>query len=61
MKLIKGVFEEKLELQFAPSIRAGFPSPADEYLIESLDFNREEHGDRYLFHSKKNHAKQVIF
>ena len=40
MKLIKGVFEEKLELQFAPSIRAGFPSPADEYLIESLDFNR---------------------
>jgi len=42
MKLIKGVFEEKLELQFAPSIRAGFPSPADEYLIESLDFNRDE-------------------
>ena len=41
MKLIKGVFEEKLELQFAPSIRAGFPSPADEYLIESLDFNRD--------------------
>lgn len=30
MKLIKGVFKEKLDLQFAPSIRAGFPSPAEE-------------------------------
>ena len=29
MKLIKGVFEKKLDLQFAPSIKAGFPSPAD--------------------------------
>ncbi len=41
MKLIKGVFEKKLDLQFAPSIKAGFPSPADDYLIESLDFNRD--------------------
>ena len=29
MKLIKGEFAEKLDLLFAPSIRAGFPSPAD--------------------------------
>ena len=29
MKLIKGEFKEKLELQFAPSIKAGFPSPAE--------------------------------
>ena len=41
MKLIKGEFKEKLELQFAPSIKAGFPSPAEDYLNESLDFNRD--------------------
>lgn len=41
MKLITGEFEEKLRLQFAPSIRAGFPSPAEDYLTESLDFNRD--------------------
>ena len=41
MKLIKGEFDEKLELQFANSIKAGFPSPAEDYLGESLDFNRD--------------------
>lgn len=41
MKLIKGEFKEKLDLLFAPSIRAGFPSPADDYLSDSLDFNRD--------------------
>ena len=41
MKLITGEFEKKLQLQFAPSIRAGFPSPAEDYLNESLDFNRD--------------------
>lgn len=41
MKLIKGEFKEKLDLLFAPSIRAGFPSPADDYLSESIDFNRD--------------------
>ena len=41
MKLIKGEFNEKLELQFANSIKAGFPSPAEDYLGESLDFNRD--------------------
>ena len=41
MKLINGEFEEKLRLQFAPSIRAGFPSPAEDYMNESLDFNRD--------------------
>lgn len=41
MKLIKGEFEEQLKLQFAPSIRAGFPSPAADYLNDSLDFNRD--------------------
>ena len=41
MKLIKGEFKEKLDLLFAPSIKAGFPSPAEDYLSESLDFNRD--------------------
>lgn len=41
MKLIKGEFAEKLDLLFAPSIRAGFPSPAEDYMNESLDFNRD--------------------
>ena len=41
MKLISGEFEEQLRLLFAPSIRAGFPSPAEDYLNESLDFNKD--------------------
>jgi len=41
MKLITGEFEEKLRLQFAPFIKAGFPSPAEDYMNESLDFNRD--------------------
>ena len=41
MKLIKGEFKEKLDLLFAPSIRAGFPNSADDNLHESLDFNRD--------------------
>ena len=41
MKLIKGEFKEKLDLIFAPSIRAGYPNSAEEYLRDSLDFNRD--------------------
>ena len=41
MKLITGEFEEQLRLQFAPSIKAGFPSPAEDYMNDSLDFNRD--------------------
>ena len=41
IKLIKGEFEEKVDLLLAPGIRAGFPSPAEDYLRESLDFNRD--------------------
>ena len=41
MKLIKGEFKEQLDLQLAPAIRAGFPSPAEDYLSDSLDFNRD--------------------
>ncbi len=41
MKILKGDFKEELDLKFAPSIKAGFPSPAEDYLRESLDFNRD--------------------
>ena len=41
LKLIKGDFSKTLDLQFAPNIKAGFPSPATDYLHESLDFNRD--------------------
>ena len=41
MKLIKGEFKEKLDLMLAPAIKAGFPSPAEDYLSDSLDFNRD--------------------
>lgn len=39
--IIDSAFEKSLHLQFAPEIRAGFPSPAEEYLHDSLDFNRD--------------------
>lgn len=41
IKILQSDFEKDLELQFAPSIRAGFPSPAEDYLNETLDFNRD--------------------
>ena len=41
IQLIKGEFAESLDLLIAPEIKAGFPSPAEDYLRESLDFNRD--------------------
>ena len=41
IKIIKGEFEKELALLFAPGVKAGFPSPAGDYLHESLDFNRD--------------------
>ena len=41
MKVIKGEFKEKLDLLLAPAIKAGFPSPAEDYLSDSLDFNKD--------------------
>lgn len=41
MKLIKEEFKEKLDLKFAPSIKAGFPSPAEDYLTRTIDFNKD--------------------
>ena len=40
IKIIRGVFETKLDLEHA-SVVAGFPSPADDYRHETLDFNRD--------------------
>lgn len=41
MKIIKGEFGKSLALQLSPAIKAGFPSPAEDYLHDSLDFNRD--------------------
>ena len=41
IQIIQGDFEQKLKLQLAPGIKAGSPSPADDYSHETLDFNRD--------------------
>jgi DNA polymerase V len=41
IKLLKGGYTGQLDLLFAPQIKAGFPSPAEDYMRESLDFNRD--------------------
>lgn len=41
IQIIEGDFNEPLNLLYAPGIKAGFPSPADDYSHESLDFNRD--------------------
>lgn len=39
--IIKGEFAHQLDMLIAPGIKAGFPSPAEDYLSDSLDFNRD--------------------
>ena len=41
MKILKGEFKKKLDLAISPAIKAGFPSPAEDCLQDSLDFNRD--------------------
>lgn len=42
LEIYSGSFESVLELLYADQgIRAGFPSPAQDYLDKSLDFNKE--------------------
>ena len=41
LTLLKGDFASKLALSLAPTIKAGFPSPAEDYLHDSLDFNHD--------------------
>ena len=40
IKIIRGVFDTKPELEHA-GIKAGFPSPAEDYIHEALGFNRD--------------------
>ena len=40
IKIHKGAFDTPLELEHA-SVVAGFPSPADDYTHDTLDFNRD--------------------
>ncbi len=40
IKILRGLFDTKLELEHA-GIRAGFPNPADDYVHDTLDFNRD--------------------
>lgn len=42
LEIYSGSFDSVLELPYADEgIRAGFPSPAQDYMDKSLDFNRE--------------------
>ena len=42
LEIFSGSFETILELPFADEgVRAGFPSPAQDYMDKSLDFNKE--------------------
>lgn len=36
LNIIQGEFNKKLELQLATSIKAGFPSPAEDYQHETI-------------------------
>lgn len=38
---MRSVFDRHLTLKYAPGIKAGFPSPAESYEVDSLDFNRD--------------------
>ena len=42
VEILNGIFDTPLDLPFADmGIQAGFPSPAQDYIDKSLDFNRE--------------------
>ena len=41
IKIVRGDFQKRLNLRLASGLKAGFPSPADDYMHESLDFNRD--------------------
>ncbi|MDE5786056.1 MAG: translesion error-prone DNA polymerase V autoproteolytic subunit [Duncaniella sp.] len=41
IKLLFSKFDTPLPLLFAPGIKAGFPSMADDYKLDAIDFNRD--------------------
>ena len=53
-----GEFEQKLDMHYASGIKAGFPSPAEDYFAETLDFNRDliRHPDATFYGRVKGDA-----
>lgn len=41
VEFIRSEFATQLALSYAPGIKAGFPSPAEAYEVEVLDFNKD--------------------
>lgn len=41
IEILDSEFSSVQRLKIAPELRAGFPSPAEEYIHDSLDFNRD--------------------
>ncbi len=41
IQILPSAFKEHLKLHYAQSIKAGFPSPAENYHRGGLDFNRD--------------------
>lgn len=39
--ILPGEFDKRLKLPLAYAIKAGFPSPAEDYRHDSIDFNRD--------------------
>lgn len=51
VEFIPSEFAKRLKLTFAPAINAGFPSPAEAYEVEALDFNNDmiQHPDTTFY------------
>ena len=41
IQILPSEFNKRLKLHYAQAIKAGFPSPAEDYSHETLDFNRD--------------------
>ena len=41
IQIIRGDFQKELKLPIAEGVKAGFPSPAEDYIHETLDFNHD--------------------
>ena len=41
IEFLQSDFTTRLSLSYAPGIKAGFPSPAEAYEVEVLDFNKD--------------------
>ena len=53
IKILQGDFKKELDLPIAEGLKAGFPSPAEDYSHETLDFNRDLiHNPEATFYGK---------